>query len=164
MKNIKVRYDDLLKESIENFDFNNIKIAIEGGANVHMLSEYSLRRIIETAVTLFNNKPNEAYNIVKYLLEHGADPHINDEHIFRYASMVGLFDIVKLLINYNVNIHVDNDVALYLAIKYKHYNIVYLLFGHGAQLCDEDRLNFNDEDTIIIKTILRKFKFKKLLK
>ena len=61
------------------------------------------------------------YNIAKLLLDHGADPNIQNEYGYTaliYTSLHGYLDIVKLLLEHGADVNIQNEVgntALHLA-------------------------------------------------
>ena len=59
--------------------------------------------ILGKRVDLFN------VDTFKYLIEHGADIHIQNDYVLRYSARRGYFDIVKFLVEAGANIHVDKD-------------------------------------------------------
>jgi ankyrin repeat protein len=75
------------------------------------------------------------FNLVKQLIDQGADIHINDDIVLRYAAEHHCnLEIVKYLVGKGANIHADNDQALYLAIKYNRLEIIKYLIGKGADI------------------------------
>ena len=77
--------------------------------------------------------------IVKLLLDHGADLHAWYDFALRYAADDGHTDTVKLLLDRGAKIHADNDQALYLAAEYGNTETVKLLLNRGATITSEIR-------------------------
>ena len=79
-------------------------------------------------------------NIIKYLIEHGADPNvhnINDYTSIMAACHYGHLDVVKLLMEYGANLHLVNklgDSALFISYKYGHYDITKYLLDSGIDI------------------------------
>jgi len=71
------------------------------------------------------------YEIVKLLLEAGADVHANDDAALGWASHRGRFEIVKLLLEVGADVHDRND-ALHWASLYGFIKIVKILIDYGA--------------------------------
>ena len=74
------------------------------------------------------------YNIILWLLEHGANIHVDSDYALRAASAYGHIEIVKLLLEYKADIHADNDEALRWASENGHTEIVQLLLENDANL------------------------------
>ena len=72
-------------------------------------------------------------DIVKYLIEHGANININEQTIC-CALERGHFDVVEYLIEHGANIHAGYDYALRHASEYGHLEIVKYLVEHGADI------------------------------
>ena len=62
--------------------------------------------------------------MVKYLVERGADIHARDDWPLYLASKQGYFRIVKYLVERGADIHSNDDVALKIAERYGHIEIV----------------------------------------
>lgn len=63
-------------------------------------------------------------DVIKELVNEGANIHARDDSALRWASARGHLDIVKYLIEHGANIHAGNDLALHLASHYEHLEIV----------------------------------------
>ena len=55
---------------------------------------------------------NGHLEIVRLLLEHGADVHARDDEVLIWASRNGHLEVVRLLLNKGADIHAWNDLAL----------------------------------------------------
>ncbi len=60
--------------------------------------------------------------------------HANYDYAFRWASEFGHKDVVKLLIQHGANIHANNDYAFRVASRKGHRNVVELLIENGANI------------------------------
>ncbi|AYV85138.1 MAG: repeat protein [Satyrvirus sp.] len=81
---------------------------------------------------------NNHLEIVKYVIEKGADIHAENDQALRKASRNGHLEIVKLLIEKGANIHAVNDGALHGASFNGHLEIVKLLTENGADIHAEN--------------------------
>src|SRR3990167_8398204 len=72
--------------------------------------------------------------LVKYLVEHGADIHIQDDYPLRSASENGKFDVVKYLVEHDADIHAEYDDALIVACQHGYIHIVKYLVENGADV------------------------------
>ena len=50
--------------------------------------------------------------ILRVLMEHGANIHAQDDYAIRFASEDGRTDMVKLLLKYKPDIHANSDYAI----------------------------------------------------
>ena len=80
----------------------------------------------------------EHSEIVKLLLEHGANVHTLDYWALRIAAYNGHTEIVKLLLEHGADIHARDDLALRWAARNGHTDTVELLKEWSK---NNDRLN-----------------------
>ena len=73
-------------------------------------------------------------NIIKELIEQGADIHVDNDFAFRFASEFGHLETVKFLVEQGANIHANNDSALRTASLNGHLEIVKYLVEQGADI------------------------------
>ena len=71
-------------------------------------------------------------NVVKILLDAGADVHADNDYALRWASNNGHAEIVKILLDAGADVHAVNDLALKWASKRGHANVVKILLDAGA--------------------------------
>ncbi|WUG43902.1 ankyrin repeat protein [Megavirus chiliensis] len=113
-------------DSISN-QFDIIKLLVERG-----LDKKSMNRILITACFCLR------LNIIKYLLESGADINTDNNKPLLNAIQAGNYQDNKLVIQYlienNSNIHTDNNESLNLACNLGQLEIVKLLVTHGADI------------------------------
>jgi len=84
-----------------------------------------------------NNYPimhTSNYKIIEILMEHGADIHASDDHLFRRCVKFGNYDLVEILMSLGVNINANNGESLKLAILFGNEKITELLLKNGANL------------------------------
>jgi len=67
---------------------------------------------------------NGYLEIVKYLVENGANIHANNDCALRWAAYKGHLEVVKYLIENGADIHADNDSALYCIAWNGHLEVV----------------------------------------
>lgn len=72
--------------------------------------------------------------IVKLLVEKGADIHVRSEDLLRSAITYGNYELVQFLIERGANIHIDDDVPVRSASCYGFTKIVQLLLENGANI------------------------------
>jgi ankyrin repeat protein len=69
-----------------------------------------------------------------FLIEKGADIHVNNDILIIWASKDGHLELVNFLIEKGINIHADNDNALRKACENGHLETVKLLVEKGADI------------------------------
>lgn len=77
---------------------------------------------------------NGHLDIVRFLVENGADIHIYDETPLKLATEAGHLNIVKYLAEHGANIHVGNNDILTIASKEEHLDIVKYLVENGVEI------------------------------
>lgn len=77
---------------------------------------------------------NGHLDVVELLLGKGADMHAANDYALCCAAENGYLNIVKLLLDKGANIHADNDYSLRLAAKKEHYDVVELLLKHSLKI------------------------------
>jgi len=70
--------------------------------------------------------------VIKDLVEEGADIHVDSDYALRWAGYKGNLDIVKFLVESGADVHARLDEALILASKYGRLDIVKFLVESGA--------------------------------
>ena len=76
----------------------------------------------------------EDLDLVKLLVENGADIHFDNDQVFVMAASYDHLDIVKYLLSKGINIHTRNDTALIMASYHGHLEMVKLLVENGADI------------------------------
>jgi hypothetical protein len=78
--------------------------------------------------------------IVKFLIERGANIHAQDDSALRNASSAFHFDITKLLLENGANIHAQNDIAVINVCEYGYGSLkmLKLLIENGANIHAQD--------------------------
>ena len=77
---------------------------------------------------------NGRLDVVRLLLDHGANVHANDDQALRFAAYNGHLNVVRLLLDRGANIHARDDNALRSADDHCHQDIVRLLLSRGANI------------------------------
>jgi len=72
--------------------------------------------------------------LIKELVNEGANVHANDDLALRWASLNGHLEIVQHLISVGANVHACNDLALQCAADNGHLEIVKYLISVGAKV------------------------------
>jgi len=81
--------------------------------------------------------------IVKYLVKNGADIHVRNDEALRNACYKGQLEVVKYLVKNGADIHVRNDQALRWASYYGYFEIVKYLVENGADIHE-----YNDDQSL----------------
>jgi len=77
---------------------------------------------------------NVHLDIIKYFIKAGANVHADEDYSLLYAAKNGYLEIVECLVEAGANIHVYNDFALRYAAWHGYLNIVKYLIDHGANI------------------------------
>ena len=78
--------------------------------------------------------------LIKYLVEQGADIHAKNDCALRLASYSGNIEIVKYLVEQGAEIHAKNNNALRWASENNHLNVVkYFLFDCQMEIKQETK-------------------------
>jgi ankyrin repeat protein len=117
---------------IINLGFENYKDFID------YYNEFKLKMNTSKNVTLCWVSENGHLQIVKYLVENGADIHAINDRPLRSASKHGYLEIVKYLVENGANIHAKDDEALTLASYNGRLNVVKYLIEKGANIHAKD--------------------------
>jgi ankyrin repeat protein len=84
---------------------------------------------------------NGHIEVIKFLLENGADIHADSDKALRYAASYGQLEAVRLLLDRGANIHVYQDESLRVAAENGHTKTVELLLERGAHIhANDDRI------------------------
>lgn len=73
-------------------------------------------------------------DIVKYLIEHGANIHAHNDRAIQLASNYGKLDVVKYLVEHGANVCVNDNYAVKWAAHSGHLSVVQYLVEHGADI------------------------------
>ena len=76
--------------------------------------------------------------IVKYLVDNGADVHANDDEALRWAASNGYLEVVEYLVDNGADIHANNDGALMWATLNGRLEVVKYLVENGADIHADD--------------------------
>jgi ankyrin repeat protein len=106
---------------------------------------------------------NGQFEIVKSLIENGADIHVEYDAPLRLASLNGNFEVVEFLIERGADLHAEDDQSLQWACQNGHFQVVELLIEHGADFyarkyCALKLANMNGHYKIV-KFLLNKMAF-----
>ena len=77
---------------------------------------------------------NGYLQVIKYLIEKGANIHAGDDYALKWACENGHMNVAKFLVENGANIHVGNNHGLVRACKYGHMNIVKILVEKGVNI------------------------------
>ncbi len=91
---------------------------------VKYLTEHGADIHAENEYALYIASRNGHLAVVKYLVEHETDIHSNNDQALRSASATGKLPVVKYLVKKEADIHVENDDALRLAKRNGHLDVV----------------------------------------
>ena len=98
----------------------------------------------ELNVMLYWAAGNGQLDIIKCLVENGADIHAWEDYALRCACSYGQLDMVKYLIEKGANIHAYNDEALRYATGNGYLEIVEYLIEKGVKPQKLEHLMYMD--------------------
>ena len=104
---------------------------------VNQLNEYMVKLPDNIKYPLINASTNGYLNVVKYLVQHGANTNVvnaRNDLVLRLAAEKGHLAVVKYLLQNNADIHADEDEALRWAANNEHLDVVKYLVEHGANV------------------------------
>ena len=138
--------DSLSKEDKKEIKNKHLKELIELGINNFSIKNNNLvllQYLIENnSITNDNSLRSAARNghldVIKYLVDHGANVNAEDDEALILASKYGHLDVVEYLVDHGANIHAQDDQALIYATRNCHVDIVKYLVDHGANVNAED--------------------------
>ncbi len=70
--------------------------------------------------------------VVRYLIEHGADIHADNNRALRKSAKHGHVLVVQYLVEHGADIHADDDYALRVSMALQHDAMVQYLLTQGA--------------------------------
>ena len=123
--------DQLLADACTTGILVLAKIAISRGANINNL--YIINYIHYSSPCTIASRYGHL-DILKYLVEVGANIHIKDDYALRKASRYGHLEVVKYLVSLGANIHAQNEGALAQASEKGHLEIVKYLVSLDADI------------------------------
>ncbi|AKI80641.1 putative ankyrin repeat protein [Acanthamoeba polyphaga mimivirus] len=83
---------------------------------------------------LVNNCKTGNLNMVKYLIDLGADIKSDNNSAVIYASKNGHLEVVEYLVSQGANIRANKDLAVRWAFRKGHIEVVEFLISQGAKL------------------------------
>ncbi|BCS83632.1 ankyrin containing protein [Cotonvirus japonicus] len=78
--------------------------------------------------------------VVRFLVEKGADIQADDNLAVRWASRKGHLEVVRFLVKNGANIQADDNLAIKWASLYGHLEVVRFLVEKGANIQADDNL------------------------
>jgi len=118
----KLSPDDMLDKSIELGILKGVKLAIKNGADVHYGNDLMLVKSCD-----FGH-----YDLVKYILSIGLNRWVDSG--LRYSCQKNRIDIVKLLLDNGADIHTENEYCLKIAVEYYYFDLTKYLLKRGANI------------------------------
>ena len=84
--------------------------------------------------------------MIKFLIESGADIHIDEDKSLKTAAYNGNYEAVKFLIKLGAKVCVDNNAPLKYAVEHGYLEIVKYLINKGANITSCDYCEFIGSD------------------
>ena len=93
-----------------------------------------LKELIELGINKFSIKINNL-GLLQYLIENNF---ISKDDALIYASSKGHLEVVKYLVDHGANVNAQDDYALRSAARNGHLDVIKYLVGHGANVNAQD--------------------------
>lgn len=161
----KMLENELSKQTMGMIDFENIKSAIEHGADVNTVDKEGWTALI-VAVAM------PRIDIAEFLIGHGANINVRDnngEPLLFYAVIEGGTEMTKFLLDKGVDINIKDNLgltALHKAVFKQNVPMIKFLLEHGADVnAQSGKFNtpYNsiwDKDNDEIKRLLKSYNAK----
>jgi len=148
-KDVDIHYNNVLKISIRNHNFEMFKILCKRGALeknkyidafnhscesgeiefIKYLYEYNYKYNYETAIV--NACKNNNFHIIELIIQKGLDLRFSNDLLLQNCAIYGNMKLTKYLLENNCD---AKNVNILNVIKNRHYDIVKLLHERGANL------------------------------
>ena len=140
--NISANNDQPIKNIFKMSNFKMTKFLIEYGVDVSANDNYAIKHITEFKYSRYCANSTERLNIIKILIENGADIKNNQQikNIFRNGDI----NMIKFLIEYGIDVSANDNYAIRHITKFKHnysyrdnsekLNIIKILIENGADI------------------------------
>jgi hypothetical protein len=129
---IKINYSDLKLEKI--FKKKDLEIIKESGYGLEDEVLIIHLNVDKNILNKYLVKYYNDYELVKLLLENGADVHSENNYVLRWASYCGHDTVVKLLLENGADVHAADDEALMWTSYHGYDKVVKLLLENGANV------------------------------
>ncbi len=137
MSNEDLNQDEVLEWAVENGFVNVVKAILEGENGQLVIDIHAGNgRALRTACARGHAE------VVKVLLDAGADARSGSDWSLRIASERGHAEVVKMLLDAGADVHTYSDTALRWASERGHVEVVRTLLERGANVraCDDRAL------------------------
>ena len=115
---------------IKNDEVDKIKLLTDAGFQVNMM--------LETNPPVYYAAKYKSFNVMKFLLEKGADPNNGMNSSLRTAIVNNSKECSKMLVeagaDVNYHDHFSDEMVLYTALKKKDYDLAKLMIEKGAKI------------------------------
>jgi hypothetical protein len=110
------------------------EVTFEETEEVIEVNSYGLQKFKAHKIHLGKRRKWGDIEVIKELIESGADIHVDNGYALRYASYYGHLEIVKYLVEQGADIHAMDDDALRWASYYGHLEVVKYLVEQGVDI------------------------------
>ena len=133
-----MKYDNLVYKSAKFKNIKTVRHFLNNGYDIYCsyntIKDYygSTTGYITSLLLFCCRNDNNNTNIIKFLLNKGADVHENDEGPLRICAKSCRIDIIKLLLKYGANPHIYHSEPLVISAMEGHIKVVNLLLNYCA--------------------------------
>ena len=116
----------------------NLKYVGKVQDNIQFLVEQGADIHVQNNYILKRSATKGQLDVVKYLVENGANIHAENDYALRYSACNGHLEVVKYLVENGADIHSIDDFALRWSAELGQFNIVKYLVEQGADIHTDD--------------------------
>ena len=109
---------------------NKIRNRVQG----YLLLEKDIDKFSQIKKDKFLIKNSKNLEIVKFLIENGANVHVNNNEVLKKASENGHLEVVKFLVQNGADVDANNGLPLILASQNGHLEVVEYLVSKDANI------------------------------
>lgn len=121
-------YKPALSVACKDNNLPHVQMLLYAGANVNAIDAFGESAILQTT----------NIDIIKLLVEHGADPFVNNNRLLMTACEKINIPLIDYLVSIGMDLFFDNNKLLFNACHKSDYNIIKYLIDHGADIKNPD--------------------------
>lgn len=124
--------DQKFIKAAEEGDLVKVEQYLKEGADIHAVGQETA----EPDEALFLAIQNGHLDIIKYLVQNGADILTGESTLIIDAVESNRLDITEYLLENGIDVHYNDEMPLRIAINFNNLDMVKLLLNYGAEIND----------------------------